>query len=219
MCCIPLAQSLWVQWWDSAMLVVEWWQILTLPLGRFRNKTSCAHNLITSSCTNSLCSNSSRDPFADGNYHQEYYFFLTVLVQMTLVNGILLKLPSLTLSLFTLCVLWMVGSYLNFTFAIQQIGATTQSTNTIGFSIMVGRTSHIQPFPPKHILFVHPICPTTMLDATTFCHFGNGLHHAHGYIHSQSLWRVILSLRKMCEYPFMDISKWWLSIYSSAGNS
>ncbi len=115
-----------------------------------------------------------------------YSTFLTVLVQMMLMNGILLESPSPTLSPFTLCILWMAGSYLNFTFAIQQINITMQSTNTIGFSIMVQRTSHIQPFPLIHTLFVHLIRPTTMLDATTFCLFWKWLIiiHLDTYIHN-----------------------------------
>ena len=79
---------------------------------------------------------------------------------MRLRNGILQWLPSKILCQFIHHACWTVGSFLNFTSAIQQIGNIMQSTNIIGSSSMAGRTSLIHLSPLRYILsdhLTHPI--------------------------------------------------------------
>ena len=69
----------------------------------------------------------------------------------------------------------MEDFFLNFTFAIRQIGDTMQLTNVIGSSSMVGRILFIHHCPPTHTWSIHPKRLTIMPSAIIFCPFGIGL--------------------------------------------
>ena len=93
---------------------------------------------------------------------------------MRLGNSVLHRLPSMIPCQFIHHARWTASSSSNFTFAIQQIGDIMQSTNVIGSSFMVGRTSLIHLSPLRHTLSNHPMRPMIMLNAKTFYSFGNG---------------------------------------------